>query len=253
MSQTANIKNEVFQIRAYEIDSRGKASVQSLCNYFNEIAGNHAQALGVSIETLFAKKKTWILSRLHVNIKRYPIWREEIRIETWPSGVSGMYALRDFLIFDGQEQIIGKATTSWMMLDLIKRKPIVMPDFIKSIEIPKKERAINDKFDRLAKLKKIDDEKHFYVRLSDLDLNQHVNSVNYIEWAVETIPLKIWQKQCVSELEISFRAETNYGDRIISQTQHIEKKQKNIFLHKLLRESDQREVAILKTSWVEDL
>jgi acyl-ACP thioesterase len=139
------------------------------------------------------------------------------------------------------------------MLDLIRRKPIIMPDFIKSIEIPKRERAINDSFDRLPKLEKMDNVKHFYVRLSDLDLNQHVNSVNYVEWAVETIPLEIWQKQRVSDLEISFRAETNYGDRIISQTQHIEASEKNIFLHRLLRESDQREVATLRTKWAEDL
>lgn len=253
MAQAENIRNEVFMIRAYEMDSRGKASIQSICNYFNEIAGNHARALGVSIETLFEKKKTWILSRLHLSIMRYPLWREEMRIETWPSGAEGLYALRDFLIFNQNGETIGKGTTSWMMLDLIKRRPIVMPDFIKAIKIPERNRAINDEFDKLPTLEKIDEEKQFYVRLSDLDINQHVNSVNYIEWAVETIPIEIWKSQRVADLEISFRAETNYGDRIISQTQHLEKGKKNVFLHKLLRESDQREVAYLRTQWAEGL
>jgi medium-chain acyl-[acyl-carrier-protein] hydrolase len=244
-----NVFIDDYTIRSYEIDSFGKVSVLGICNYLQDIAGNHAARLGVSVEHLFMRKMTWVLSRLHIRVYKYPLYKEEIRIETWPSGVHGRFALRDFQIFDKNNSLIGDATTSWMLIDFNTNKPISMPDFITNIKIPNRNRAIDDPFEKIPVLEEVHMEKNFNVRLSDLDINQHVNNVNYIEWAVETIPLEIWQKYRLSELEISFRAESNYGDRIISQTQHIEKNNKQIFLHRLLRQSDKREVALLKTQW----
>jgi acyl-ACP thioesterase len=248
-----NVLIQNFSIRSYEINSYGKLSIIGLCNYLQEIAGNHARKLGVSVDILFKQKMTWVLARLHIRMNSYPNWRDEIKIETWPSDAYGRYAVRDFLIFDSRGALIGDATTSWMLISFATNKPITMPDFIHNIKIPNRERAINDPFEKIPLLEKLDIEKKFYVRLSDLDINQHVNNVNYIEWAVETIPIDIWQNFRLAELEISFRAESKYGDRIISQTQRIKKDQQQIFLHRLLRESDQRDVALLKTNWIKGL
>jgi len=248
-----NVFIQKYTVRSYEIDSFGKVSVMGICNYLQDIAGSHAARLGVSVEDLFLRKMTWVLSRLHIRVYKYPLWKEEIRIETWPSGVHGRFALRDFQIFDKNDTLIGDATTSWMLINFNTNKPISMPDFITNIKIPDRNRAIADPFEKIPVLEKENVVKNFNVRLSDLDINQHVNNVNYIEWAVETIPLTIWQKYRLSELEISFRAESNYGDRIVSQTQHIENDTRQIFLHRLLRESDQREVAVLKTRWKKHL
>ena len=69
--------------------------------------------------------------------------------------------------------------------------------------------------------------------------------VNYIEWAVESTPLDIYRKKNLTELEISFRAESKYGDRIIAQSEVHE----DICLYKLTRLSDGRELAVVRTRW----
>jgi len=243
------IRTEDYYVRSYETDFRGKVSIQSVCRYLGEIAGNHAAELGASVETLWSKKLSWVLSRLHLHMQKYPRWREAVRIETWPSGREHLYALRDFRIFSGQGVLIGRATTSWMVLDLTRKKPVSLPDFVTKIPVPDIPRALDDPFQKMPKLENVDISQTFNVRLSDLDINQHVNFVNYIEWAVETVPAETRKDFRLEELEISYRAESKYGDRIISEVKQIEHESRQVYLHLLRKEADDKEAAVLRTDW----
>lgn len=244
-----NIHSDNFKIRSYEIDPRGRASIQSVCRYLGETAGNHATELGASVGVLRSKGLTWVLSRLHIQMKKYPNWGETIRLETWPSGRETFFALRDFLIYKKEERI-GAATTSWMVIDLVRKKPVSLPDFIINISIPERPRAIDDPFEKLPGLDEVTSSKAFNVRLSDLDTNQHVNFVNYIEWAVEAVPAETWKDFKLEGLEVSYRAESRYGDRIISAAQEIKQEERRIYLHRLRKEKDRKETAVLKTDWI---
>ncbi len=239
------IHHEDFKVRAYEVDAKGKASVPTICNYLQEAAGNHATKLGVAVDKLFKLNMTWVLSRLHVQFVRFPYWRENIHLETWPSGKKGKYATRDFLIIDQNKNVIVKGISSWMILDLKSLRPISMPDFMKDIESPDRERAIDDQFPKLTAPDNPDIEKQFDVRLNDLDINQHVNNVKYIEWTLESIPIAEWKKKHLAEIEISYRAETKYGESVLVKTQH----NSDTYLHHVVSERDQRSLALLVTRW----
>jgi len=239
------IHQEKFTVRSYEMDVQGVASVPAICNYLQEVAGNHATELGVAVDHLFRKNMTWVLSRLHIKVFRFPFWREEIKIETWPSGRQSKFATRDFLIFDQKHNILVKATSSWMIIDLKTQKPIVMPAFMDEIRLPDRKRAIEDSFPKMKAPNNSNLERKFDVRLSDLDINQHVNNVKYIEWALESVPIDVWKDKILSELEISFRAETKYGDKIVIQTEQKD----DIFSHHVISEDDQRDLALLKSTW----
>jgi acyl-ACP thioesterase len=239
------IHQEKFTVRSYEMDLQGVASVPAICNYLQEVAGNHATELGVAVDHLFKKNMTWVLSRLHMKVFRYPFWREEIKIETWPSGRQHKFATRDFLIFDQKHKILVKATSSWMIIDLKTQKPIVMPAFMDEIRLPDRQRAIEDSFMKMNLPKNPNSERKFDVRLSDLDINQHVNNVKYIEWALESVPFEIWKAKVLSDLEISFRSETKYGESIIIQSERTD----DVFIHNVISEKDQRALALLKTTW----
>ena len=239
------IHQEKFTVRSYEMDLQGVASVPAICNYLQEVAGNHATELGVAVDHLFKKNMTWVLSRLHMKVFRFPFWREEIKIETWPSGRQSKFATRDFLIFDQKHKILVKATSSWMIIDLKTQKPIVMPAFMDEIRLPDRQRAIEDNFPKMKVPKNPISERKFEVRLSDLDINQHVNNVKYIEWALESVPFDIWKIKILSDLEVSFRSETKYGERIIIQSEQ----DGDDFIHNVISEDDQRDLALLKTTW----
>ena len=249
MSSSINTYTEKFKVRGYEIDLTGRATSLTIGNYLQEIAGNHAGELGVSVDKLFVKKLTWVLSRLHFKMISYPFWREEISITTWPSNAYGKFATRDFELFNSKNELIGQATTSWMLIDLTKMKPITMTDFITSIELPDRDRAIDDKFEKLPRLNNSEFQKKYNVRISDLDINQHVNNVNYIEWAIETIPIEVSKKYQLSQFEISFRAESKYGDSVVSTSQEFDSNGDKRYLHSLVKSDTEVEIAVAKSKW----
>jgi acyl-ACP thioesterase len=249
MNSVQNIRVEKFQIRAYEIDTAGKLSVPALCDYMQEVAGNHARALGVGFEALLKQNMIWVLSRLFLQIDTLPRWSENISIETWPAVADGKFALRDFLFHTAQDQIFGRATTSWMVLDIKQRKSIALPQSVHQIQRPLRDRALVDPFAKLPALARIDWQKNYQVCLSDLDLNFHVNNVSYIRWALDAIPLPIWQARQLYTLEISFRAESHIDEMVTVQIGQSDDKGELALQQRLIRETDQQDLAVVRTRW----
>ena len=242
---------ETFRVRAYETDPSASASVPSICNYLQEAASNHANSLGVSVEQLTGQNLTWVLSRLHVEMDAYPQWRQTVRVETWPSGENGLYATREFVIYDeADERVLGRGTSAWLLIDVARRRPIRIPDFVTAIRLPERGRVLPDTFDRLPALPA--DAPHartIRVRYSDLDLNRHANNVCYVAWALETLPVSLLESHRLTSLEVHFRAETAEGDVVEARAATVDAPELT-FLHRLDRASDGREVAVARTRWV---
>jgi medium-chain acyl-[acyl-carrier-protein] hydrolase len=241
------IYKDEFQVRSYEVGFNGIAKTSTILDYFQELASTHAHLLGFSVEQLFKRGMTWVLSRNHIKILRAPEFGEKILGQTWPSGRKGRFALRDYEMYDGDGSLIVQGTTSWMMIDLKSKKPVRVADLLADTLIVE-QRALIDDFKALPALSHPDFENSFSVRLSDLDINRHVNNVVYIEWVMDTLPRDIIYKYYPSEIEISYRSEALLGDIILSKAQQPDRKE-NIFIHQLIRNEDGKELALLHTSW----
>lgn len=58
---------------------------------------------------------------------------------------------------------------------------------------------------KLSKCSKVDSEKRFSVRYSDIDLNLHVGNVTYLEWILETIPFDIMTNYKIDSVKIKYQ------------------------------------------------
>lgn len=248
MDQAPAVWSESFRVRAYEVDATGKASVPAVANWLQEVAGNHATALGWAVDALQAQGRTWVLARLHLRLGRLPEWREDLRVSTWPAGVHRLFALREFRIDEQSGREIGVATTGWLLLDLATRRPVRLPDDLEAIARRTPERVLADPFDRLPEAKSPESEETVGVRFSDLDMNRHANNVSVIAWMLEALPKAVMFNASLAELEIEFRAEALHHDRIAAQVQRIAA-DPYAFLHRLVREGDNREIGRARTLW----
>jgi len=240
--------SESFRVRAYEVDVWGRASAPTVCNWLQEAAGNHATHLGWGIEGLHAQGLTWVLSRLHLRLDRLPRWRDEVRVTTWPAGAQRLYALREFrLECDGGA--LGAATTGWMVLNQASRRPMRPAEEVAAMASRAPGRALADPFDKLPEPDSIELERSLEVRNLDLDINRHANNVSVIGWALEALPLEGLDGRRLAGLEIEFRGETHGGDRVVTQAQRAGD---GTFVHRLVRESDGRELARARTAWAPD-
>lgn len=236
-----------FTVQYYETDQRGFARPVSLLNYLQSAAGDHAALLGIAVADLRKNGHTWVLSRVHLAMESYPRAGDTVRIRTWPTIRDNLFTVRDFELFDMERTLIGRATTSWAVLDLKTRRPVKLAEVLPMYPL-NPERALNDPFSTLPQLETSEYELRLPVLRGDLDINRHVNNTVYAGWALETIPEEVDSTCRLAAIEIGFRSEALYGETIIARS--AKTANADCYIHCIESSSDGRELARLRTRWM---
>ncbi len=243
-----NVWKETYQIRTYEVDCRNRLSILSMFNFMQDAASKHAQALGVSVRRLLSENYTWLLSRLKIKIASYPDINDRIQIATWPSGTQRLFALRDFELRNGSDQVIAEAVSAWLVIDVQRRRPVRILPFVDRLKPLEGHHVLPDTLDKLPGLKNRTYEKEFIARYGDLDVNQHVNNVSFVEWVVEGVPSSLLNTSALAQLEINFLAEAFYEDCILAAC-HPRDPGNSVYHHSLIRQQDGRELVRARSAW----
>ena len=213
-SVPASVWTESFRVRSYDVTPGGTASVLALADYFQEAAGRHADALGVSMQEFLDEGKAWVLAHLHLQLERRPRWNDTVEIETWPSGLDRLFARREFVFRDETGTQLAQGTSAWLVIDVERRRPLRPPSVLHDIDTPDRPRPVDADLDDLPAPDRVDRTRDFTVRYHDLDLNRHVNNVRYLEWALETLPAEVLDEYECLALALQFEAEATHGDPI---------------------------------------
>lgn len=240
---------ERIAVRSYETDPHGRLQAPILCQLLQEVATAHAGRLGVSVESLIDRGVAWVLSRLELEMKRWPGADEEIVITTWPEAMNRLFIERRFSIADVEERSIGAVSTLWLVLDLARRRPVRLPATITDRMGALGVGSEPMRPDNLEPPSTIDRERRFTVRRSDLDLAGHVNNTSYVAWAVEAVSDEIWEASDLDRLEIRFLAECHHGQTVRSACQEIGRDESFEVRHQILRDEDGIEAARAHTVW----
>lgn len=244
MNQHELTHSHAYNIRSYETLPNRVVTICAICDQLQDIAARHADALGFGLFDLEKIDHAWILARLHVMLERLPHFGQSLTITTWPSGNGHLVANRDFIIND-QNGVIGHATTSWVTLNLLTKRPARPDNVLNKRFIPNRKRALTFPCRAVTRLKKGEHQTSLTARRSDMDVNGHVNNVNYIRFCLEAVPEQ-WESthQCIG-LDIQFRTESFPGDSYTSFcTQETDQ-----FLHGLRRHDDNMEIVRMRSWW----
>lgn len=241
-------RKEAFTVRKYEADAFGALAPPALSGYLSEIAGHHAQELGVGIDALMAKGVTWVLARLRMENPVAAGVGDEVEVETWPSGIERLFALREFVVRRGGEEV-ARASSQWLVLDLATRKP-VRPGEVLDARFPREPTPPVAPLAgrKLPEVREREAERRFRVRYADIDQNLHVTNTSYLSWAIEAMPEEVWRSSRLASVEIHFVAETLLGAAVLSRLRREDAE--GTYGHAIVREEDGKELARLATRWV---
>ena len=211
----ANIFTKEFTISSYHLNPRGQARLTTMANFFQEVAYHHAGELGWGYEDMKSRNVTWVLSRMRIRMTRFPVWNDRITVETWPSGAERLFAMRDFKVMDGSGEVIGIASTGWLILDIDTHRLIRPKEITDRFKLVIHDVQMFDKpLDKIVVPGEVKLLAHHQVVYSDLDIVGHVNNVKYMEWCIDTVSKDENSEKEIRELEINFNHEALLGDRI---------------------------------------
>ena len=240
------VRTETFPVHPYEVDAFGLLAPPALAGYLQEVAGNHADELGCGLSAMAGKGVGWVLSRQRLEIDAPIRSGEVLTVETWPSGVERLMAVRDFLVRGRDGAVVARAVTHWLVMDLRSRRP-VRPDRVLDEQYrADTEHVFPDASSPPPEVDRPDAERVLDVRYQDIDQIQHVTNSSYLAWAVEAVPEETWRACRLAAAETSFLAECRHGGRVVSRLQRLSDRE---FAHALAREEDGKVLARLRTAW----
>jgi len=200
-----------YVAKSYEVDSHGFLRILTLMNWLQDIAVENAEKLGFGFEVCRQQNLAWVGSNYLLKIARFPQLDEQISIETWPAEAKLWGAIRDFVMKDAQNNIIIRASSQWVLIDIERRRPVMLKKHFPQYEfLP--ERVLNAEFSKPEELTAATAKYEYAVRFDDIDINNHVNNVVYPLWASESVDSAFRLNHTPQEMEISFIKEALYGE-----------------------------------------
>lgn len=215
MEKENKIGSYDFVAEPFHVDFTEKLTMGVLGNHLLNCAGIHAAERGFGIAELNENHYTWVLSRLAVEMEEMPRAYEKFSIRTWVENVYRLFTDRNFEIMNAAGKPIGYARSIWAMISMETRKPADLlalhgggiTDYICDKECP------IEKAGRV-KVNEAEPVARYTAKYGDIDLNGHVNSVKYIEHALNLFPLEMFREKSLRRFEVAYVAESYYGDTL---------------------------------------
>ncbi|MCX8094361.1 MAG: thioesterase, partial [Candidatus Goldbacteria bacterium] len=185
----------------------------------------------------------WAITKLKLNMTRMPNWQENIKVKTWAPFVDKYFAYRNFEIMDEKDNIIGKSTFNWVIIDVLNKKTVIPTEFSDRWQFHKTPLffELKGKIERITTPEK---SREITVSYLDIDVNNHVNNVRYIHWIIDCIDFKILKEKVIKDIEVNFLAEAVINDRLDINIQKFNNSA--LYLGNVIRKEDNRELCRAK-------
>ncbi|NLB89667.1 MAG: hypothetical protein GX786_00375 [Clostridiales bacterium] len=196
-----------FQLPYYACDMKGCWTPAFILAWMQEISGAHSELLGCGRKDLIKENIVWILSRIEVEMNRYPLAEEEITVTTFPKENRRWFFPRYYVFQSSKGEVLGKASALWALLDINERKMVspekilpMMPDnrdIQAPMGFPSPSKTIGGK-------EKTWQYKPMY---EDIDVNEHVNNTRYMTWLLNALEKEVVEEHVLESFCINYDAE----------------------------------------------
>ena len=203
-----------FKLQTEHVDFTGHVSMCTLAGIVMHCAGENAKENGFGIDDLMKYGNTWVLSRMAIDMTRFPVLGENIVAHTWIEENYDFMSDRKIVFYDQANNIIGYASTIWAVLNVETRKPQPLAEIHGIGETPLGTRGFD--IDIAARIRCTDsvDVETRNVRYSDLDINNHVTSVKYIEWVYDAVGVETLKDKQFLSMVVNYQNEVLYGEKV---------------------------------------
>ncbi|MCB2203239.1 hypothetical protein KQI65_00710 [bacterium] len=208
-----------YPVHYYDCDAQLRATVLAMLRWFEDLALLQSEDYDVGIAFYEKEQVAWLLSRWDIRIHGTLRHRDVAHILTQPMAMRRFLANRRYAVQDAEGKPIVEADSQWVYVDTARKRPARIPMEIFS------RYGIEGDVEELSTpqspqpVERVDEQRDFSVRMSDIDSNGHVNNIRYVEWALETMPVEIPRDAALRRLIVHYRKEVRYGVDILVSTQ----------------------------------
>ena len=202
------------------MDASLHMTVPAILDCFQDAAIFEAENGRITVRYLYDRHIAWLLNSWQIVVDRRPKLNERIRVATSPYDFRGFLGYRNFTMTGEDGAMIIKAASIWTLVDTDKLCPA------------KPEQEMQDGYELGPKLemeyapRKItlfgdgEEQEQFKIRKYQIDSNQHMNNVEYVRLAMETLPDGV----VIRQLRAEYKKAAHLGDIVTAVVIKAEKK-----------------------------
>lgn len=203
------------------------ASNRAILAIMEDVGCLHSAKAGYGVMDIETKKRAWVLLDWEVKILKRPIYNQEIEAGTWAGRMEKLTANRYFELRDADGQVMAAGISRWLLFDLEKKRPVRLTGDIISLyepEIEKKVEGLELEDIQDTVLEKEEYARNYKVLRRDIDINQHMHNLSYLDAAYEILPEEVYQGEEFNHIRIAFKKEIKYGEEIVCSYVYADEK-----------------------------
>jgi len=205
------IHEETFKVRTWDVDRSDRLSMAAVYNYCQEVAGNHATALGVGMAYMQANGIVWILARMSAALETRPPSGAELIVRTWPRGTDRLFAIRDYELVDTAGAVLGRGRSAWMVVDAASFRPRRPEAVAEGLPTNEGRDSLADGALAIKAAEGLAVVARRSVAYSDIDYNNHMNNARYAQWIQDAVDPEALATADSMRLDINYLAEMKPG------------------------------------------
>lgn len=208
------VEHEVF-IGLRDVALNNKVTNTALLSYLEDAGGVHSNLVGYGLKDIPKVKRSWVLLNWKIKILERPTYGDKIIIKTWSRGIDRLYAYRDFQILDEHKNIIGIATSKWVLLDIEKEKITrITKEVAEAYTIENVSVFEKPELEKLTEPENYIASTTFTVNRSLIDVNQHLHNIYFMDIANEVLPMEIYKNAEFNDIQMMCKKEIKLGDTV---------------------------------------
>jgi len=205
-----------YKTRYTDVGSDNKLTLKALVATLQQAAISHSEEAGYGVSTIDKTHLAWLLLDWKVQVISYPNSNETLTVKTWPRVFDKLYSYRDFEVFDENNNLIAIASSKWFAIDTENKKiRKLTPEITEAYGEPVTKCVFENAFNEKVKIpENLKLNFNYQIQRRDIDTNGHVNNLNYIDYALETLDEEIYNSNNFNNLEVIYKKEIKLYEKI---------------------------------------
>ena len=210
-----NKREYEYKITTERIDFTRRATIKAMFDCVLDSAGLDAYKNGFGAHDMAVKMHAaWVLIRMCMNIYELPQEDDVVHVRTWVSDITSISSTRNFEMVNDKGEVLAAAVSLWTIINIDTRKMVPVNSLICYADMAQPEFGMP--VAAPLRLKAPDPDACFThtVCYSDIDFNRHAHSTNYLQWALDTLPIDELITSRKVRVDVNFVHETKLGETV---------------------------------------
>ena len=209
------IYTETFKMAAKDIGKENKIKDRAILEILENIATYHSDKVGYGVNDINKTKLAWVLLEWKLQVLNRPKYGQILTVNTWGKGMNKFFTCRDYEIYDEENNLCAIATSKWALINLENTKMERLTEEIVNIYKPEEKSVFkNEKLDKIKMPTTFSSQIEYRVCRKDIDINQHMHNLYYLDLAYEAIPEEVYNQRPFDNIRISYKKEIKLGDNL---------------------------------------